>query len=46
MLYDVEGSRLGGRPKMTWREVVEKHCQACKLNEEDAMNRSDQDRGE
>jgi len=46
ILYDVEGSRLGGRPKMTWREVVEKHCQACKLNEEDAMNRSDQDRGE
>jgi len=46
MLYDVEGSRLGGRPKMTWREVVEKHCQACKLNKEDAMDRSDQDRGE
>jgi len=46
MRYDVEGSRLGGRPKVTWREVVEKHCQACKLNKEDAMDRSDQDRGE
>jgi len=36
--------RLGiddiGRPKRTWREVVEKDCQARKLNKEDAMDRS------
>ena len=22
----------GGRPKKTWKEIVEKDCQACKLN--------------
>jgi len=27
-------------PKRTWREVVEKDCQAHKLNKEDAMDRS------
>jgi len=36
----VEGSRPRGRPKMTWREVVQKDCQARKLNREDAMDRS------
>ena len=28
------------RPKRTWREVVQKDCQACNLNREDAMDRS------
>jgi len=40
MEYEVEGSRPRGRPKMTWREVVQKDCQARKLNREDAMDRS------
>jgi len=34
--YKVEGFR----PKRTWREVVQKDCQACKLNREDATVRS------
>jgi len=36
----VEGARSRGRPKKTWREVVqkEKDCQACKLNRKDAMD--------
>jgi len=38
--YEVEGSRPRGRPKRTWREVVEKDCQACKLNKKNAMDRS------
>jgi len=32
-------SRPRVRLKSTWREVVEKSCQACKLNKEDAMDR-------
>jgi len=32
------GSRPRGRPKRTWREVVQKDCQACNLNREDAMD--------
>ena len=32
MEYEVEGPRPRGRPKRTWREVVEKDCQARKLN--------------
>ena len=36
--YEVEGQRPRGRPKRTWREVVETDCQACKLNKEDAMD--------
>jgi len=28
MEYEVEGSRTRGRPKRTWREVVQKDCQA------------------
>jgi len=40
MENEVEGPRPRGRPKKTWREVVEKDCQACKLNKEDAMNHS------
>jgi len=38
--YEVEGARPRGRPKKTWREIVEKDCQACKLNREDAMDRN------
>jgi len=37
MEYEVKGSR--GRPKMSWREVVQKDCQARNLNREDAMDR-------
>ena len=38
MEYEVEGSRPRGRPKRTWREVVQKDCQACSLNREDAVD--------
>jgi len=38
MEYEVEGARPRGRPKKTW-EIVEKDCQARKLNKEDAMDR-------
>jgi len=36
----VEGVRPRGQPKKTWRQIVEKDCQACKLNREDAMDHS------
>jgi len=36
-MYEVEGARPRGRP--TWTEIVEKDCQARKLNREDVMNR-------
>jgi len=36
----VEGTRPRGRPKKTWREIVERDCQARGMNREDAMNRS------
>ena len=36
--YEVEGARPRGRPKKTWREIVEKVCHARKLNREDAMD--------
>jgi len=39
MEYEVEGARPS-RPKKTWREIVEKDCQARGLNREDAMDRS------
>jgi len=39
VVYEVEGSRPRGRSKRTWREVVQKHCQARSLNREDAMDR-------
>ena len=32
MEYEVGGSRPRGRPKRTWKEVVQEDCQACKLN--------------
>jgi len=34
MGYEVEGARLRGRPKKTWREIV-----ACGLNREDVVDR-------
>jgi len=40
MEYEVEGARPRGRPKKTWREIVEKDCQVCGLNREDAMDHS------
>jgi len=40
MGYEVEGARPRGRPKKTWRKIVEKGCQACKMNRYDAMDRS------
>jgi len=40
MEYEVEGARPRGRPKKTWREIVEKDGQACKLSRDDAMDRS------
>jgi len=36
--YEMEGARPRGRPKKTWREIVEKDYQARKLNREDAMD--------
>jgi len=32
MEYEVEGSRPRDRPKGTWKEVVQRDCQAHKLN--------------
>jgi len=40
MEYEVEGCRPRGKPKRTWREVVQKDCQARKLNRDDAMDHS------
>jgi len=40
MDFEVEGAIPRGRPKRTWREVVQKHFQSHKLNWEVAMNRS------
>jgi len=39
MQYEVEGVRPRGRPKKTWREIVEKDCQVRELNREDAVDR-------
>jgi len=39
MEYEVEGARPRGIPKKTWREIVEKDCQACRSNKDDAMDR-------
>ena len=36
----MEGAKPRGTPKRTWREIVEKDCQACKLNREHAMDRN------
>jgi len=40
MQYEVESPRPRGRQKRTGTEVVKEDCQACKLNTEDAMDRS------
>jgi len=37
MEYEVEGSRPRGRPNRTWKEIVQKDCQARNSNKEDAM---------
>ena len=37
-MYEVEGARPRGSQKETWREIVEKDCQAHKLNTEDAID--------
>jgi len=39
MKYELEGSRPRGRPKRTWKEVVQKDCQAHNSNKGDAMDR-------
>jgi len=38
MEYEVEGPGPRGRPKRTWREVVEEDCQARKMNKADAID--------
>jgi len=38
MEYEIEGSRPRGRPKRTWKEVVQNDCQARNLNKEDAVD--------
>ena len=38
MEYEVEDARPRGRPKKTWREIMEKDCKACGLNRENAMD--------
>jgi len=38
--YELEGARPRGRPKKTSREIVEKDCQAHKLNK-DVMDHID-----
>jgi len=40
MVCEVESARPRGRPKKTWRKIVEKDCQSSKLNREDAMDRN------
>jgi len=40
MEYEVKGTRPRGRPKKTWREIVEKDRKAHGLNREDAIDRS------
>ena len=36
----MEGARPRGRPKKTWKEIVEKDCKACTLKRQDAMDHS------
>jgi len=40
MEYEVKSAWPRGRPKKTWKEIVEKDCQARGMNREDAMDRS------
>ena len=39
MEHEVVGSRLRGRPKRTWLEVVQRDCQVSGLSKDDAMVR-------
>jgi len=39
-VYKMEDVRLRGRPRKTWKEVVEKDCWTRQLNKEDAMDAS------
>jgi len=32
MEYEMEGARPRGIPRKTWKEIVEKDCEALKLN--------------
>ena len=36
--HEVKDSKPRGRPKRTWKGVVQKDCQARKLNREDALD--------
>ena len=47
MEYELKGARPRGRPKKTWKEIVEKDCQVRRLNREDAVDRirSEADKG-
>jgi len=36
----LEGARPRGRPKKTWREIMQKDYEAHKFNREDAMDRN------
>ena len=36
----MEGARPRGRPKRTWRKVLQTGCQVCKLNREDSVDNS------
>jgi len=38
MEYEIEGARPRVRRKKTWREIMEKDCQACKLNGKDVID--------
>ena len=38
IVYEVEGASPRGRSKKSWKEIVEKDCQALKLNREDAVD--------
>jgi len=38
MAYEAEGARPSDRPKRTWKEVVQKDCQAHNLNKADAIH--------
>ena len=40
MEYEVGGARLRGRSKKSWSEVVQRDCQAHKLNRAYAMDHS------
>ena len=39
MEYEVEGARPRGRPKKTWRQIVEKDCKARGLNRQEGESR-------